>query len=69
MRPVQSLVKQIQLILKEYLASGDAIEAQRCLRDLEVRIFFLRFCSLIHVILFMQISGTRFTCVCVYVSL
>lgn len=37
MRPVQSLVNQIQLILQEYLASGDVVEAQRCLRELEVR--------------------------------
>ncbi|XP_022705609.1 programmed cell death protein 4-like isoform X2 [Varroa jacobsoni] len=36
MRPVQSLVKQIQLILQEYLASGDVSEAQRCLKELEV---------------------------------
>lgn len=36
MRPVQSLVKQIQLLIQEYLVSGDVHEAERCLRDLEV---------------------------------
>lgn len=36
MRPVQSLVKQIQLILSEYVVSADKDEAQRCVRELEV---------------------------------
>ncbi|XP_003741060.1 programmed cell death protein 4 [Galendromus occidentalis] len=36
MRPVQSLVKQIQLLIREYLVSEDIQEAQRCLRELEV---------------------------------
>lgn len=35
-RPVKSLVRQMNLLLKEYLSSGDAAEAQRCLRELEV---------------------------------
>jgi len=36
MRPVKYLVKKIQLLLREYLSSGDVEEATRCLRELEV---------------------------------
>lgn len=36
MRPVKYLVKKIQLLLKEYLCSGDVEEATRCLQELEV---------------------------------
>ncbi|KAH7983428.1 hypothetical protein HPB52_011959 [Rhipicephalus sanguineus] len=36
MRPVKYLVKKIQMLLKEYLCSGDVNEAIRCLQDLEV---------------------------------
>ncbi len=35
-RPVKYLIKQIVLLLKEYLCSGDTEEAQRCLTELEV---------------------------------
>ncbi|XP_066575882.1 programmed cell death protein 4a [Amia ocellicauda] len=35
-RPVRHLVKEMNLLLKEYLISGDVSEAERCLRDLEV---------------------------------
>lgn len=42
-RPVQSLIKQIRLILQEYLVSGDLDEAQRCLRELEVPHFHHEF--------------------------
>ncbi|KAM8772992.1 programmed cell death protein 4a [Acanthopagrus schlegelii] len=35
-RPVKHLVKEMNLLLKEYLISGDKEEAERCLRDLEV---------------------------------
>lgn len=35
-RPVKSLIRQIQLLLKEYLMSGDLAEAMRCVRELEV---------------------------------
>ncbi|XP_030276281.1 programmed cell death protein 4a [Sparus aurata] len=35
-RPVKHLVKEMNLLLKEYLISGDKAEAERCLRDLEV---------------------------------
>ncbi|GBP58239.1 hypothetical protein EVAR_40744_1 [Eumeta japonica] len=35
-RPVESLIRQIQLLLKEYLTSGDLTEAIRCVRQLEV---------------------------------
>jgi hypothetical protein len=32
LRPVKFLIKKIQLLLKEYLSSGDIVEATRCLR-------------------------------------
>ncbi|XP_062577251.1 programmed cell death protein 4-like [Saccostrea cucullata] len=35
-RPVKYLVKQMVLLLKEYLSSGDIAEATRCLTELEV---------------------------------
>ncbi|XP_052772397.1 programmed cell death protein 4-like [Mya arenaria] len=35
-RPVKYLVKQMVLLLKEYLSSSDIIEATRCLQELEV---------------------------------
>uniref|UniRef100_A0A3Q3WHH0 Programmed cell death protein 4 n=1 Tax=Mola mola TaxID=94237 RepID=A0A3Q3WHH0_MOLML len=35
-RPVKHLIKEMNLLLKEYLTSGDVSEAERCLRDLEV---------------------------------
>ncbi|CAL8330213.1 unnamed protein product [Merluccius merluccius] len=36
LRPVKHLVKEMILLLKEYLVSGEVSEAERCLRDLEV---------------------------------
>nr|CAD7595784.1 unnamed protein product [Timema genevievae] len=36
LRPVKYLVRQMNLLLQEYLSSGDLHEAQRCLMDLEV---------------------------------
>ena len=36
MRPVQSLVSRIQMLLTEYISSGDLEEATRCLNELEV---------------------------------
>lgn len=36
MRPVQSLVSRIQLLICEYISSGDIEEATRCLNELEV---------------------------------
>uniref|UniRef100_A0A8C9U2S8 Programmed cell death protein 4 n=1 Tax=Scleropages formosus TaxID=113540 RepID=A0A8C9U2S8_SCLFO len=35
-RPVTQLIKEVSLLLKEYVLSGDAAEAERCLRELEV---------------------------------
>ncbi len=35
-RPVKYLIKKIIVLLKEYLCSGDAEEARRCLMELEV---------------------------------
>lgn len=42
-RPVKYLVKQMRLLLKEYLSSLDVNEAERCLRELEVPHFFHEF--------------------------
>uniref|UniRef100_A0A8D8SYQ2 Programmed cell death protein 4 n=1 Tax=Cacopsylla melanoneura TaxID=428564 RepID=A0A8D8SYQ2_9HEMI len=36
LRPVKSLVRQMHLLLQEYLSSSDTVEATRCLQDLEV---------------------------------
>lgn len=36
MRPVKYLVRQIKLLLKELLSSGDIAEATRCLQELDV---------------------------------
>ncbi|XP_064418920.1 programmed cell death protein 4b isoform X2 [Latimeria chalumnae] len=35
-RPVNQLVKEVDMLLKEYLLSEDEAEAERCLRELEV---------------------------------
>ncbi|XP_060782651.1 programmed cell death protein 4a isoform X2 [Neoarius graeffei] len=35
-RPVKLLIKEMNLLLKEYLVSGELLEADHCLRDLEV---------------------------------
>ncbi|XP_069467875.1 programmed cell death protein 4 [Ambystoma mexicanum] len=35
-QPVKNLVKEIDMLLKEYLLSGDVTEAERCLQELEV---------------------------------
>ncbi|XP_027024568.1 programmed cell death protein 4a [Tachysurus fulvidraco] len=35
-RPVKLLIKEMNLLLKEYLISGELLEADHCLRDLEV---------------------------------
>merc|ERR1719244_1015255 len=43
LRPVKFLIKKIQLLLKEYLSSGDIEEATRCLKDLEVPHFHHEF--------------------------
>ncbi|XP_044317379.1 programmed cell death protein 4 [Drosophila rhopaloa] len=36
LRPVKTITKQMELLLKEYISSRDVSEAQRCLRALEV---------------------------------
>lgn len=36
LRPVKSLTRQMNLLLKEFLSSGDIQEAIRCLQVLEV---------------------------------
>jgi len=43
LRPVKFLIKKIQLLLKEYLSSGDVEEATRCLKELEVPHFHHEF--------------------------
>ncbi|KAG9344149.1 hypothetical protein JZ751_012631 [Albula glossodonta] len=35
-RPVKHLIKEMNLLLKEYLVSGEVSEAEHCLKDLEV---------------------------------
>ncbi|XP_030058625.1 programmed cell death protein 4 isoform X3 [Microcaecilia unicolor] len=35
-QPVKNLIKEIDMLLKEYLLSGDVTEAERCLQELEV---------------------------------
>ncbi|KAM4703695.1 programmed cell death protein 4 isoform 2-T3 [Rhinophrynus dorsalis] len=35
-QPVKKLVKEIDMLLKEYVLSGDVAEAERCLQELEV---------------------------------
>nr|XP_057918891.1 programmed cell death protein 4b isoform X3 [Doryrhamphus excisus] len=42
-RPVTQLIKEMNLLLKEYILSGDSKEAERCLRDLEVPHFHHEF--------------------------
>ncbi|XP_037326799.2 programmed cell death protein 4b isoform X1 [Pungitius pungitius] len=42
-RPVTQLIKEMNLLLKEYVLSGDSKEAERCLRDLEVPHFHHEF--------------------------
>ncbi|XP_035262944.1 programmed cell death protein 4b isoform X1 [Anguilla rostrata] len=42
-RPVTQLIKEVNLLLKEYLLSGDVVEAERCLRELEVPHFHHEF--------------------------
>ncbi|KAF0037637.1 hypothetical protein F2P81_010511 [Scophthalmus maximus] len=41
--PVTQLIKEMNLLLKEYILSGDSMEAERCLRDLEVPHFHHEF--------------------------
>ncbi|XP_075698925.1 programmed cell death protein 4 [Rhinoderma darwinii] len=36
LQPVKKLVKEIDMLLKEYVLSGDVCEAERCLQELEV---------------------------------
>ncbi|KAF7646732.1 hypothetical protein LDENG_00183130 [Lucifuga dentata] len=42
-RPVIQLIKEMNLLLKEYILSGDDSEAERCLRELEVPHFHHEF--------------------------
>lgn len=42
-RPVKYLIKQMRLLLKEYLSSLDVNEAEKCLRELEVPHFLHEF--------------------------
>lgn len=36
LRPVKSIIRQMNLLLQEYLSSGDLKEAAHCLQELEV---------------------------------
>ncbi|XP_037546243.1 programmed cell death protein 4b [Nematolebias whitei] len=42
-KPVTQLIKEMNLLLKEYILSGDSKEAERCLQDLEVPHFHHEF--------------------------
>ncbi|XP_012686677.2 programmed cell death protein 4b [Clupea harengus] len=42
-RPVNQLIKEVNLLLKEYLLSGDTVEAERCIKELEVPHFHHEF--------------------------
>ncbi|XP_076027227.1 programmed cell death protein 4b [Genypterus blacodes] len=42
-RPVTQLIKEMNLLLKEFVLSGDSNEAERCLRELEVPHFHHEF--------------------------
>lgn len=42
-RPVKNLIKQMRMLLKEYLSSLDVVEAERCLSELEVPHFLHEF--------------------------
>ncbi|KAM8843430.1 programmed cell death protein 4b isoform 1-T2 [Synchiropus picturatus] len=42
-RPVTQLIKEMNLLLKEFVLSGDVKEAERCLKDLEVPHFHHEF--------------------------
>ncbi|XP_066510452.1 programmed cell death protein 4-like isoform X2 [Hoplias malabaricus] len=42
-RPVNQLIKEMNLLLQEYVLSGDTVEAERCLRELEVPHFHHEF--------------------------
>ncbi|KAL6461932.1 hypothetical protein MHYP_G00300770 [Metynnis hypsauchen] len=42
-RPVNQLIKEVNLLLQEYVLSGDTVEAERCLRELEVPHFHHEF--------------------------
>lgn len=55
-RPVKYLIKQMRLILKEYLSSLDTKEAERCLRELEVPHFLHEF---VYEAILMGIENTK----------
>ena len=42
-RPVRELADQMHIIIQEYYDSGDAAEANRCLKELNVPHFFHEF--------------------------
>ncbi|MBN3297209.1 PDCD4 protein, partial [Amia calva] len=42
-RPVKQLIREVNLLLKEYLLSGEVVEAERCLKELEVPHFHHEF--------------------------
>lgn len=55
-RPVKYLIKQMRLLLKEYLLSLDIDEAERCLRELEVPHFYHEF---VYEAILMGIENTK----------
>lgn len=57
-RPVKYLIKQMRLVLKEYLLSLDVKEAEKCLRELEVPHFLHEF---VYEAILMGIENTKRT--------
>ncbi|KAM7418791.1 hypothetical protein PAMA_016087 [Pampus argenteus] len=58
-RPVTQLIKEMNLLLKEYILSGDSKEAERCLRDLEVPHFHHEFVYEAIVMVLESIKGEK----------
>ncbi|XP_066535609.1 programmed cell death protein 4a [Hoplias malabaricus] len=65
-RPVRHLVKEMNLLLKEYLISGELMEAEHCLRDLEVPHFHH---ELVYEAIVMVLESNRETAVQMMVKL
>lgn len=57
-RPVKQLIREMNLLLKEYILSGDIKEAERCLRDLEVPHFHHEFVYEV-IVMVLESTGER----------
>ncbi|XP_043919949.1 programmed cell death protein 4 [Protopterus annectens] len=65
-RPVRHLIREMNLLLKEYLSSGDISEAEHCLRELEVPHFHH---ELVYEAIIMVLEATGSTAVNMMVKL